>query len=284
MTRLKINHVTRYVYDTKVKRSHNEARMTPLGDDEQVVLKAELAVKPSSAHIHNYVDYFGTRVADFDVPTRHSILEVRSSSEVEVNRFTVDPDRPGVTWEDLKDPKIRDRYAEYLVTTPLTTPGKELQAVADEVRATAATPFDAVQAILKRIAGKVTYESGVTGVHTDADAVWADGRGVCQDLAHVAIALLRHAGIPARYVSGYLHPDDSAGIGVTVVGESHAWIEWWDTRWIGYDPTNHKYLDDLHVKVGHGRDYKDIPPLKGMVTGGGGTQELDVNVEVTRLE
>lgn len=282
MTRLTINHVTRYVYDTNVKRSHNEARMTPVADDEQQVLTAELAVKPSSAHIHNYVDYFGTRVANFDIPNRHSTLEVRSSAEVEVNRKPVDAAAPGLSWEQLRDAAVADHYAEYLVPTPLTTPGEALQAVAGEVGEATQSPAEAVRAVFQRIADQVTYVSGVTGVHTDADAVWADGRGVCQDLAHVAAALLRHLGVPARYVSGYLHPDDSAGIGVTVAGESHAWVEWWNGEWIAYDPTNHKFLDDLHVKVGHGRDYKDVPPLKGMVTGGGGTLELDVTVEVTR--
>lgn len=282
MTRLTINHVTRYVYDGKVKRSHNEARMTPVSDDQQLVLTAELAVKPGTAHIHNYVDYFGTRVADFDVPARHSVLEVRSSAEVEVNRRSVDPDAVGLSWEQLRSPEHQDSYAEYLVPTRLTTSGETLQNVAAEVRADADSPAAAVKEVFRRIRDQVTYESGVTGVHTDADAVWADGRGVCQDLAHVAVALLRNMGIPARYVSGYLHPDDSAGIGVTVAGESHAWVEWWDREWIAYDPTNHKYLDDLHVKVGHGRDYKDVPPLKGMVTGGGGTQALEVTVEVTR--
>lgn len=282
MTRLKINHVTRYVYDTKVKRSHNEARMTPVSDDEQLVFKAELAVKPSSANIHEYVDYFGTKVADFDIPARHSSLEVRSSAEVEVNRRPLDLETPGLSWAELAAPEHQDRHAEYLVPTKLTTPGQALRSVADGIRSTAETPATAVRAILAAIKEQVTYESGVTGVHTDADAVWADGRGVCQDLAHVATAMLRHIGIPARYVSGYLHPDDSAGIGVTVAGESHAWIEWWDRHWIAYDPTNHKHLDDLHVKVGHGRDYKDVPPLKGMVTGGGGTESLEVTVEVTR--
>ena len=284
MSRLKIDHITRYTYEGTVSRSHNEARMTPVSDDEQHVITAELAVKPSSASIHNYVDYFGTRVADFDVPHRHTVLEVRSSATVDVDRSAAaETDVERVGWKQLRDPHLLDTQAEYIAPTSLTAAGEELKAVAEQVRETAETPDAAAREILRRIAERVAYESGVTGVHTDADAVWSDAKGVCQDLSHVAIALLRELGIPARYVSGYIHPDEDAGIGQTVAGESHAWVEWWDGDWRAYDPTNHKALDDSHVKVGHGRDYRDVPPLKGMLTGGSSTESLDVTVEITRV-
>lgn len=284
MSRLKIDHVTRYTYADSVSRSHNEARMTPVSDDQQQVLEAELAVKPSTASIHNFVDYFGTRVADFDVPSRHTVLEVRSSATVEVDRSAAPAAAAQhVSWEQLTSPGVRDQHAEYTTTTSLTESGPDLQVVADEIRASSGAPEDAVHEVFRRIADRVAYLAGVTGVHTGADDVWRDGQGVCQDLAHVAIALLRRQGIPARYVSGYIHPDETAGVGQTVVGESHAWVEWWDGDWAAYDPTNHKDLDDSHVKVGHGRDYRDVPPLKGMLTGGSGTESLDVSVEITRL-
>lgn len=284
MSRLKIDHITRYTYEGTVSRSHNEARMTPVSDDQQQVVSAELAVKPSTASIHHYVDYFGTRVADFDVPARHTVLEVRSSALVDVDRSGASASQgQGLTWEQLQDPAMLDTHAEYIAPTSLTAAGEELKAVAQEVRDAASTPQEAAREILRRIAERVSYESGVTGVHTDADAVWSDGKGVCQDLSHVAIALLRELGIPARYVSGYIHPDETAGIGQAVAGESHAWLEWWDGQWSAYDPTNHKALDDSHVRVGHGRDYRDVPPLKGMLTGGSSTESLDVTVEITRL-
>lgn len=283
MSRLTIDHITRYTYQGTVSRSHNEARMTPVSDDEQQVISAELAVKPSSASIHNYVDYFGTRVADFDVPSPHTVLEVRSSATVDVERAAGGQDVEHVSWEQLRDPQLADTNAEYAKPTSLTAAGEELRAVAAEIAERAETPEAAAREVLRRIAEHVSYEAGVTGVHTDADAVWSDGKGVCQDLSHVAIALLRELGIPARYVSGYIHPDEKAEIGQTVVGESHAWLEWWDGDWRAYDPTNHKMLDDSHVKVGHGRDYRDVPPLKGMLTGGSSTESLDVSVEITRL-
>ena len=121
---------------------------------------------------------------------------------------------------------------------------------------------------------------GSTGVTTNAEEAWTQRQGVCQDLAHLAIGALRSCGIPARYVSGYLHPRSTADLGETVAGQSHAWLEWWDGEWRSWDPTNHKPAGDFHVTVARGRDYRDVPPLKGILSGGGGSA-LSVTVEIT---
>ena len=126
------------------------------------------------------------------------------------------------------------------------------------------------------------YVRGVTGVHSTASEAWAERKGVCQDIAHVALGALRSVGIPARYVSGYLHPDAGAAIGQTVIGESHAWVEWYAGEWRGYDPTNLAEVGELHVLVGRGRDYSDVSPLRG-VYAGPGASELFVSVEITRV-
>jgi transglutaminase-like putative cysteine protease len=101
-------------------------------------------------------------------------------------------------------------------------------------------------------------------------------------MAHVVIGGLRSAGVPARYVSGYLHPSGDPQVGETVVGESHAWIEWWDGEWVGFDPTNDLEPGDRHVVVARGRDYSDVPPLTGIFSGGT-TSSMAVDVSVTRL-
>ena len=111
------------------------------------------------------------------------------------------------------------------------------------------------------------YMRGVTGVHSTAAEAWGERKGVCQDIAHVALGALRSVGIPARYVSGYLHPDAGAAIGQTVIGESHAWVEWFAGEWRGYDPTNLAEVGELHVLVGRGRDYSDVSPLRGVYAG-----------------
>ena len=116
----------------------------------------------------------------------------------------------------------------------------------------------------------MTYQPGSTGVNTPALEAWRARTGVCQDYAHLVVGTLRQVGLPARYVSGYLHPDADAAIGETAVGESHAWVEWWLGDWTGHDPTNNGAVGERHVLVGRGRDYTDVPPIKGLVAGSSG--------------
>ena len=92
-------------------------------------------------------------------------------------------------------------------------------------------------------------------VHTSANEAYADGAGVCQDFAHLALALAKSVGLPSRYVSGYFHPEEDATIGEEITGESHAWVEVWTGKWWGYDPTNDCPVGERHVAVGRGRDY-----------------------------
>jgi transglutaminase-like putative cysteine protease len=123
---------------------------------------------------------------------------------------------------------------------------------------------------------------GATGVRTDAQEAWDKGQGVCQDMAHVTVALLRATGLPARYVSGYLHPDTKAKPGSTAVGQSHAWVEYWAGSWTALDPTSGAPVGERHVVVARGRDYADVPPLKGIYHGPP-ESAMTVTVEVTRL-
>jgi transglutaminase-like putative cysteine protease len=129
----------------------------------------------------------------------------------------------------------------------------------------------------------MTYMTGVTAVHTTAAEAWDERRGVCQDYAHLVVGALRHVGMPARYVSGYLHPNAVPGIGDSAYGESHAWVEWWLGAWVAHDPTNLADVAERHVIVGTGRDYGDVPPIKGIVAGQHNTVGLEVTVELTRL-
>ena len=126
------------------------------------------------------------------------------------------------------------------------------------------------------------YVSGSTTVDAFAAHSWTERSGVCQDMAHIAIGALRSIGIPARYVSGYLHPKKDPEIGVPAKGESHAWVEWWDDGWRGFDPTNDTEPGDRHVIVATGRDYNDVKPLAGVFSGTG-TSRMFVDVQVTRL-
>jgi transglutaminase-like putative cysteine protease len=106
---------------------------------------------------------------------------------------------------------------------------------------------------------------------------------VCQDYAHLVVGALRHIGLPARYVSGYLHPKSEPVLGDTVTADSHAWVQWWLGEWVDFDPTNLSEVSERHILVGTGREYRDVTPIKGIVAGSPATTDLEVEVSITRL-
>jgi transglutaminase-like putative cysteine protease len=284
MKRLRVTHSTGYRYDGEVTASYNEARMLPMSGERQLVLHAALDVQPVSSH-HQYTDYWGTRVLAFDVLNAHRELTITASSLVEV----LEAPHPATSlgWDELTAAVERSgECVQQLRQTELTAPPESLVAAAQDAASSARSggdddPCAVARAIVGVVSEGMAYVSGVTGVRTTAAEAWDSRSGVCQDIAHVAIGALRSAGIPARYVSGYLHPKAEAAIGETVTGESHAWVEWFCGTWHGYDPTNRIDIGDRHVRVGHGRDYTDVTPLRGVYAGSGGS-ELFVSVSITR--
>jgi transglutaminase-like putative cysteine protease len=154
-------------------------------------------------------------------------------------------------------------------------------ALAAEIAGRSSSPCDAALEICTAIGDSVQYMQGFTGVTSTAKEAWEQRKGVCQDITHLALGALRSVGIPARYVSGYLHPKPDAAIGETIAGESHAWVEWFCGEWRGFDPTNLIDIGDRHVMVGRGRDYNDVPPLRGVYAGPYGSK-LFVTVEITK--
>ncbi|MCU1558007.1 MAG: transglutaminase family protein [Microbacteriaceae bacterium] len=272
--------MTGFRYGGEVNASYNEARMLPTSGEGQLVLYSNLEILPISAH-HGYVDYWGSRVSSFEVLTPHKELSLTATSLVEV-RSRDHPDHV-VSWDELAESAERaTEYVEQRKQTKRTEPPTEVAAIAREIADAAANPCDAALAICQKIGNSVEYMQGVTGVHTTAAEAWDHRKGVCQDIAHLALGALRSVGIPARYVSGYLHPKPNAEVGETVAGESHAWIEWFcGNDWRGFDPTNQIDIGDRHVTVGRGRDYNDVPPLRGVYAGPFKSQ-LFVTVEITR--
>ncbi len=288
--RLLIVHRTELVYPDTVTTSYNEVRMQPTDEPGQAVLSSRMEIDPFEG-VTSYLDYFGTRVASFDVHRPHRHLTVTATSTVET--FPARSFGPGgygdaveevatVSWDQLADSDVMDRFEEFLSPTPLTELDDELTGISEQIRAEAESPSAAGRAVCSMLTRTLRYEQGATGVHTSAVEAWAERRGVCQDFSHLAIGLLRAIGIPTRYVSGYLHPDTAAEIGKTVVGQSHAWVEWWDGSWLPFDPTNAKAPGQSHVVVGRGRDYGDVPPMKGVYAGPEATGNV-VTVQVTRL-
>ena len=280
MNRLRIRHVTGFNYGGDVTASYNEARMLPVSSDGQLVITSALDISPVNAH-HNYVDYWGTRVASFEILTPHHELSITANSIVEVRPrpAILDP----IDWTRLELLVERSTATiEQLGPTRFTRAPGEVVEIAREIAARPTDPSAAAREICIAIGDAVEYVQGVTGVHSSAEDAWAQRKGVCQDIAHLAIGALRSVGIPARYVSGYLHPRAGAEIGETVTGESHAWVEWFaGDAGLGYDPTNGIDIASRHVLVGRGRDYNDVPPLRG-VYAGPFKSTLFVTVEITR--
>ncbi len=283
--RLSIDHVTGFRYPTPVRASFNEARMTPTSTAHQVVWTSRLTILPGPWRF-SYVDYWGTAVTCFEVHEPHDRLEVAAMALVETRPHPdswaedrqvpeSDPD-----WATLHGNRVLDEMGEYLAQSTRTTPHPTLAAQAAEFadRPPRLAALDVCSLVHEHLA----YEVGATAVTSTAAEAWEGGRGVCQDFSHVTCGALRSLGIPARYVSGYVHPaGPGAPRGEVVESESHSWVEFWCGTWLAYDPTAMRTPTEAYVRVGHGRDYGDVSPLRG--TYAGGDSEMFVKVTITAL-
>jgi transglutaminase-like putative cysteine protease len=278
MWRLRVVHSTGYAYKSPVTASFNEARLTPRSDNRQNVILNRVETVPATRS-YRYVDYWGTAVTAFDLHAPHAELEVTSSSVVETD-LGESPSEVD-DWDALKSEAVIDRFDEYLTATHYTPASRRIARVGERI-GKYHDPREAVVAAANWVHTELDYVPGTTGVHSSGLDALREGKGVCQDFAHLSLILLRSMGIPARYVSGYLHPNRKAVIGDTIDGQSHAWVQAWTGGWWNYDPTNDTEINEQYVSVGVGRDYSDVTPLKGIYSGEGST-DLDVVVEITRL-
>ena len=276
---LRIVHHTGFRYSGGATASFNEVRMIPRSTHEQQLLQSRVDITPVPWS-YSYTDYWGTSVTAFEVFERHESLEVTATSVIDVRRA---PDaNAGLGWAELESDPVKDRYCEFLLLGERVQPADDLMERVQSARALAATPRELAEQVVGLINAEVAYVFGSTSVHTRAADAWQQRSGVCQDMAHLVIGSLRSVGVPARYVSGYTMPKRDAELGVPYAGESHAWIQYWDGRWVGVDPTNNVHPGDLHVEVAMGRDYADVTPLAGIFTGSP-TSDVFVSVEMTRL-
>lgn len=272
-----VRHRTAFSYAAPVVESFNEARMTPLSADGQRTLQTLLEVSPAVRPMR-YCDYWGTVVHAFDVHTPHTELEVVSTAVVET---TARGPGPEVSWSMIRSAMVADRYCEYLLPSRFAVAEAELADVARTLVA-ANEPLAAAAEAAAWVQQSLTYTKGATEVSTTSAEARALGKGVCQDYAHLMIALGRAMGLPSRYVSGYLCPGKDASVGETTSGESHAWTEFWAGRWYPVDPTSGVPVAERHIMIARGRDYADVRPFSG-VYHGTHTGPVSVSVELTRL-
>ncbi len=282
--RLDIRYVTRFDYGASVVESQNELRACPASDEHQQVVHYRVTTTPAS-RVSSYVDYWGTRVDTFGIAAGHELLEVVAAATVETGTRP----QPGddIPLSALLDAAWRDTHLEYLQRSPHVAWGLPVVTRAREV-GVGASDVRGLISDIEQAVGSLEYRQGRTVVGVDVEEVLAAGAGVCQDFAHLTIAMLRVLGVPARYVSGYFFSvDDRTGAtSVTdeVEVETHAWVEaavpgfgWW-----AIDPTNRQQVGERHVTIGRGRDYDDVAPLRG-VYNGAPEHELRVNVSMRRL-
>ena len=290
--RLDIRYKTSFTYDDLVRESQNELRACPMTDAFQSLVSYRVTTSPSSK-VSTFIDYWGTRVDAFGHRSPHIALEVTAAATVETYpRPMLSAASPRSALEDLA---FRDEYAEYLEPSPHAEWGS---AVTDAARLQAdlvgPDTVSTVLAMHRHVGTVLRYTPGATAVGVSVEDVLRDGNGVCQDFAHLAVALCRSQGIPARYVSGYLFTRDETtnldpaldpGLDDDVVTvQTHAWFEAAvpGFGWIALDPTNQQPVGQRHVKIGHGRDYDDVQPLRGVFSGH--AQALvEPHVEIRRL-
>jgi transglutaminase-like putative cysteine protease len=276
--RMRIEHRTTMRYSGTVHASYNEVRITPRNLGRQFAISHRVDVDPNAA-LYSYVDAWQTIVHAFDVQEAHQTLVVTGTSIVESSDAPVPG--PDVGWDDLESVPTLDAHCEYVGASLRVAADAAIRDRAAELRQSC-TPAEAIVATCDWIHSTFEYQTGSTTVTTTASEVLHARRGVCQDFAHLGIALLRAMGIPARYVSGYLHPDPDAGQGRRYEGESHAWLEAWVGEWRPLDPTIGAPVGERHVLVGRGRDYADVAPLKGIYHGAA-AEAVEVAVELERL-
>jgi len=273
--RLSVEHVTTYEYAGDVLASYNEARLTP-SRDRQLVLDHRVQVAPR-VPVMRYVDYWGSEVCSFDVTEPHQRLVVTGRSLVETAPSRPMPIDADLDWSVVRNEVVRDEFHEYLTSSAFVVCDDPRIAAKASSLVRSAGPGSVIHDACEWTRRQLGYEPGATDVSTTSSGALGVGRGVCQDFVHVGIALLRACGIPARYASGYLHPQEDATIGDSVTGQSHAWLEAWLGDWYPLDPTSGTEVGERHVLVARGRDYGDVAPLKGVFHG---PPDLSVDVRV----
>src|SRR5215207_6960208 len=283
-----IRHVTRFRYSAPITESVVEARMQPRTEGPQRCLSFNLTISPR-ARVQSYRDHLGNVVNTFDIPGQHTRLNITAETLVEMAaEFPTLPDALSPDAWDALERMIEDGdYWDMLIPSQYATPTPLLRELAAELRAERRDdPLSLLRELNTGIYNAFTYQPQSTNVDSPIDEALRTREGVCQDYAHILIALVRDLRIPCRYVSGYLYHRDSGGSADRSAADAtHAWVEALlpGLGWIGFDPTNNLLAGHRHIRVAVGRDYADVPPTRGVFKGAA-ESELSVAVQVKPAE
>ena len=280
-----IRYLTEYRYEGLVTDNLNALRVRPATTSSQRTDDFIIRLDPET-RVHRHEDYFGTEVIELGIAEPHDHLTIDVRARVVTSSPLEPPDAP---WEAMSSQAYAEAAGEFLLPA-----GNEPSAgMLDEFIAMsrAKTPLATVRLLCELIPDHFVYNPGVTYVGSTIEDLLREGGGVCQDFVHLALVLLREQGIAARYVSGYLWaaPEDGGDDSLEVA--THAWLEALlpgaggrgEPVWVGADPTNRRLAGETHVKIGHGRTYADVPPIKGVYRGVAMAKH-DAAVTMTRLD
>jgi transglutaminase-like putative cysteine protease len=287
----RVVHVTQYRYDDDVSVSYGRAHLLPraVGNNGgQVVLASDLDVDPGADELRSHTDFFGNVSTYYAVRQSHRALRVTATSEVRIERAAPQVSAlNALTWESVRDQLAGEVEARsFVLPSPLVGTNADLSAYAAATFTPGRALGSALGELVERIHADFEYVSGSTTVKTTLGEVLELRQGVCQDFAHLAVGCLRSVGLPARYVSGYLETQPPPGQPkLQGADASHAWaaLRVPGMDWIDLDPTNNQFVDARYVVAGWGRDYSDVPPLKGVIMTDAKKSTLTVSVDVTRI-
>jgi transglutaminase-like putative cysteine protease len=280
-----ILHKTRFRYSSPVSESVTEVRMQPRSEGSQRCLNFKLTTSPN-ARVHNYNDSYGNIVHHFDIPAPHKITTITAEALVILPPPPSLPDAlASDAWDLLDTITGEEDFWDFLVPSHFARQTPLLARLASELEVYRhADPLTLLRLINARIYAAFDYESGHTEVDSPIDLALETRKGVCQDFAHIMIALVRSLGIPCRYVSGYLfHRDEDHDR--SEQDATHAWVEALvpGFGWVGFDPTNNLITGERHIRTAIGRDYADVPPTRGVFKGRAESM-LEVGVKVVPTE
>ena len=282
---VQLQYRTAYRYGAAVSDNLNALRVRPATTSTQRCDEFHLLVDPE-ARAQRHTDYFGTEVIEFGIPKPHDHLTIDVRARVVTSPGGELREAP---WHRLESAAYQEAGGEYLLPTGDEPAGgllDDLQALAH-----AKTPMATVRLVCELIPDHFTYDPEATYVGSTVEDLLVAGGGVCQDFVHLALILLRNQGIAARYVSGYLWAAPEEGGTDSLEVHTHAWLEALmpaagergEPVWVGADPTNRRMAGETHVKIGHGRHYQDVPPVKGVYRGSAGAK-LETSVRMHRTD
>lgn len=280
-----VRHTTIFRYDPAVRESIMEVRLQPRSEGEQRCLTFSLKVEPV-ANVMQYRDFTGNTVHHFDIAAAHTQVTVTAESSIEVHDSPVPRVSDCGDWSDLDAQVDAGDYWEMLLPSHFARSTPSLEQLAKELGCERrGNPLELLTELNHSICKLFAYVPNSTKVDSPIDEALQTRQGVCQDFAHIMIALVRRLRVPCRYVSGYMFHRDEKEKDRSLEGASHAWVEALVPRlgWIAFDPTNNLVGGDRHIRVAIGRDYADVPPTRGVYKGDA-QSELSVTVTVSSAD